>query len=396
MSQHHRAKAHDSAFAPAHRQELAGVRAQRVAFLASPLGMAMLRAMPIPAVVLNTDRQIVAANARFREMLGVDDVAALLAQRPGEVLDCVHARERSGGCGTTTACATCGMTLAIQESLASRGRSTRECRILSRAELDGGAFDLRVQATFLTTGGVDLLVFAMMDISSEKRRRVLERVFFHDILNASGGIRGLAQMLVEGALDEPTERDIKRDLHSLSGILIDEITSHREMLAAERGELQTRPVEVVAKDLLREVISLYRGHPTAEGRELALGSCTSGPLRTDVTLLRRILGNLVKNALEASVPGDTVTVSAEHAAGEVRFSVHNRGVIPERVRLQLFQRSFSTKPGDGRGIGTYSVRLLAERYLGGRVAYESDEAAGTTFTVTLPAEALPERGLGAA
>lgn len=51
--------------------------------------------------------------------------------------------------------------------------------------------------------------------------------------------------------------------------------------------------------------------------------------------------------------------------------------------LQIFQRSFSTK-GGGRGIGTYSVKLLTENYLQGRVAFVSTAEAGTTFTATYP------------
>jgi sensor histidine kinase regulating citrate/malate metabolism len=52
--------------------------------------------------------------------------------------------------------------------------------------------------------------------------------------------------------------------------------------------------------------------------------------------------------------------------------------------MQLFQRSFSTKAATGRGVGTYSMRLLGEQYLGGRVEFTSREPDGTTFTLILP------------
>lgn len=68
------------------------------------------------------------------------------------------------------------------------------------------------------------------------------------------------------------------------------------------------------------------------------------------------------------------------------FWVHNPSVIPLEVQLQLFQRSFSTK-GLGRGIGTYSVKLLTEKYLGGKVYFKSNEDEGTTFYVELPFKA---------
>jgi sensor histidine kinase regulating citrate/malate metabolism len=64
--------------------------------------------------------------------------------------------------------------------------------------------------------------------------------------------------------------------------------------------------------------------------------------------------------------------------------VQNGGLLSEPVRRQMFQRSFSTKGTQGRGIGTYSVRLLVEQYLGGSVTFTSDPEHQTVFTIALP------------
>ena len=77
-------------------------------------------------------------------------------------------------------------------------------------------------------------------------------------------------------------------------------------------------------------------------------------------------------------------MTAELDAGELTLSVHNEGVIPQPIQLQIFQRSFSTKSGDGRGVGTYSVKLLAERYLKGDVQFVSNERLGTLFVIVIP------------
>ena len=69
---------------------------------------------------------------------------------------------------------------------------------------------------------------------------------------------------------------------------------------------------------------------------------------------------------------------------EVLFSVHNEQVMPEDVQIQIFQRSFTTKGQPGRGVGTYSMKLFGERYLGGRVSFVSRTPDGTTFTLVLP------------
>jgi signal transduction histidine kinase len=49
----------------------------------------------------------------------------------------------------------------------------------------------------------------------------------------------------------------------------------------------------------------------------------------------------------------------------------------------VFQRSFTTKSGTGHGLGTYGMRLLGERYLGGRVSFVTSAEGGTVFSMRL-------------
>ena len=76
-------------------------------------------------------------------------------------------------------------------------------------------------------------------------------------------------------------------------------------------------------------------------------------------------------------------MGAENEEDQVEIWVNNPAVMPRDVQLQVFNRSFSTK-GSGRGIGTYSMRLLVSRYLGGSVDFDSSEDRGTIFRVRLP------------
>ena len=94
-----------------------------------------------------------------------------------------------------------------------------------------------------------------------------------------------------------------------------------------------------------------------------------------------LLNNMVKNALEAGT--GIVTIDCRQEDNKTRVSVHNAEVIPEKARFQLFQPSFSTK-GTGRGFGTYSIKLLTERYLAGKVGFTSSEGDGTTFFIKIP------------
>jgi signal transduction histidine kinase len=124
---------------------------------------------------------------------------------------------------------------------------------------------------------------------------------------------------------------------------------------------------------------------TAEGKRVAvLPDAQAIVFRTDPSLLGRVLINLIKNALEASMAGSVVTASCGRtAAGNILFSIHNDAVMPEKVRVHVFKRSFTTK-GAGRGLGTYRVKLLTETYMGGHAWFESAAGHGTTFHVEFP------------
>ena len=228
------------------------------------------------------------------------------------------------------------------------------------------------------------MLFAAADISHEKRRSVLERIFFHDILNTAGGMMGVAELLRTGSPEEVA--DFKDTVALLANSLVDEIRAQQTLLAAERGELKLEPARINSLTLLCEVRNTYLNHNVGMGRYIEVDAHAQVVwFVSDPALVRRVLGNMVKNALEACQPGQTVTLSAHACSHGVEFAVHNPGAMSRNVQLQVFQRSFSSK-GDGRGLGAYSMKLLSERYLNGAVDFESDTAGGTTFYARYPLE----------
>jgi len=335
-------------------------------------------AIPSVLMILNKHRQIVYANERLAEMLNMPNWEQVKGRRPGEVLGCVHSGESPGGCGTTEFCRKCGAVNAILESQ-NGAQSVKECRILTN---DGGALDLRVWATPYERDGEQLTVFSVLDIGSEKRRLSLERTFFHDVLNTAGGLSGLSSLLQEE--EDPEEaKDLAKMVHHASERLTEEIQSQRTILAAERGQLEIARSGVSSLSLLHDVVEVYSGHEAASDRSITiLGHSDDVEFVTDPVLLRRVVGNMLKNALEATPPGENVSLSCSSDQDTVTFSVHNPTPMPRDVQLQIFKRSYSTK-GSGRGIGTYSMKLFAERYLGGEVRFTVSEEEGTTFCVIL-------------
>jgi signal transduction histidine kinase len=230
--------------------------------------------------------------------------------------------------------------------------------------------------------GENYTFFSLLDITDEKRRRWLERIFFHDVMNSVSAVLAAAELVKEAKLGDKDK--MAEIILSAGNRIVEEINTQKDLSAAEAGELtvKTEPVNSVA--ILKEMVALYENSELAKGKVLEIPP-DAEPIDFvgDRRLLFRVLGNMVKNALEASSYGDRITLAVIRAGDTVRFSVNNPAVMPENISLQVFQRSFSTKSGD-RGLGTYSMKLLSERYMKGRVFFSSVEKEGTTFFAEYP------------
>jgi len=245
------------------------------------------------------------------------------------------------------------------------------------------AYEFDVRATPLEVDGRLITVVVLQDVSAEKRRRALERVFFHDLMNVVGGISGWSQVLE--LLQGNQMKEAAQRIVALSERLADEVKQQRALLMAERGELAAEIRDVSPAKVLDDVRLVFSGHRVAQERDLRVVAPEDDvKVPTDPTLLERVLVNMVKNALEATPEGGTVLLEYSDDGGPT-FSVWNPGSMSEGVALQVFRRSFSTKGEPGRGLGTYSMKLFGERYLGGRVSFTSTEQDGTTFRIRLPA-----------
>lgn len=364
-------------FAPAERDSINIIQDRYYQLMNLPEVKKLTDSIPNILLILNDKRQVVYANQRLYELLQKDSIDDVLGLRPGELLNCQHSRTSPGGCGTTIFCSKCGAVNAIQKSL-DGFVSVEECRII---DFNNNAYDLKVWATPYEYNGDKYSIFAMQDISGEKRKDALERIFFHDIINTAGGLLGISQVIKEN----PEEiNEFKDMLFDVAAALMDEIQAQKILIQAENGNLTTSFSPVNTIDALHSVKNIYSKHIVAQEKSVEVSSDSiDKTFFTDSTLLKRIIGNLTKNALEAIREGEAVILGANQEENKIIFWVKNSLVIPLEVQLQLFQRSFSTK-GAGRGLGTYSVKLLTENYLKGKVYFKSNDELGTIFFVELP------------
>lgn len=371
-------------YAPAKRADDRSIKELNNFFTSQQSTIDITNSLSQMLVVLNEHRQIIYANELFRDLLNIESEDEYLGKRPGEVFRCIHAAETSGGCGTTEFCKTCGAVSAILK--AQKGtKSVKECRI---AVENNEAFDLQVTATPFRLEKKQFTIFVINDVSNEKRRTVLERLFFHDVMNSAGGIWGLSGLMNE-CEDLEEIYSFAEMINQSADTLLSEIRQQRQLTAAENDNLELNIEEIESASILKQVLGLYTKHEVTGDKKIIISE-EGEPfsIDTDPVLLRRILGNMTKNALEASESNGFVTLSAFQKGKKSIFSVHNNSYMEREVQLQVFNRSFSTK-GKGRGIGTYSIKLFSEKYLKGKVYFDSSRKKGTTFYLELNNEFNP-------
>lgn len=366
-------------FASPERASSEDLERQRNIFTGNSIHSALLNATPDFLVVLNNNRQIVYANEAFIDKFGVESDKNVFGLRPGEAFNCSKAFQSPGGCGTSEFCRTCGAVNAILSSL-NGTEDVQECRIL--VSNPNEALDLRVWTKPLKIGNENFSVFTFADISNEKRRLALERIFFHDVLNTASSLKSFVKLL------ESSPEAERQELTSTASVLVDklleEIQFQRDLELAETNELDINPQNCNTSRIINEVTAQYKNLPIAEGKEIVIDpESINKSFICDSTLISRVLGNMLKNSLEASAKGESVTIGVQLNGETIRFYVHNKDYMQPDIQNQVFQRSFSTK-GKGRGLGSYSMKLLTEQYMKGKIYFTTSPEEGTTFFVELP------------
>jgi signal transduction histidine kinase len=167
--------------------------------------------------------------------------------------------------------------------------------------------------------------------------------------------------------------------------LYKEMEVQRCLFKNDISELRVAREETTPLQLRDELKNLFDSHSAAMGKTLELtGELPQLSIMTDVSLALRVMCNMVTNALEATDASGKVKAWFVESADALTFCVWNDACIPEEARYRIFQRSFTTKEGTGRGIGTYSMKLIGEKLLGGKVTFNSCQEQGTVFRFALP------------
>jgi signal transduction histidine kinase len=202
----------------------------------------------------------------------------------------------------------------------------------------------------------------------------------HELKNPVAAIRASAEVLEEGALEEPVEA--RRFVHRIrqASERIERLLG--DLLALAR--IEARGAEELA---WIDIDELLTNAVTAQGEQATRidGIASTGlRVRGDVTWMARAVENLIGNALMHSPKDSRVRVSVERRAEMLVLRVENAGEVAARAKAQLFRRFVTTRVDrGGTGLGLAIVRAVAEAH-GGRVELEAAGPPNVVFRLELP------------
>jgi DNA-binding response OmpR family regulator len=212
-------------------------------------------------------------------------------------------------------------------------------------------------------------------------REDVERMTRHDLKSPIAVALHGSQRLLDSRLDE-AQRDSARMIEMAANNALDMINRTLDIHKMEKGEYQPALQPFDMKALLSRVTQQTR--LAFPGQQVDIRFADPGDTvgLGEPLLCYSLFSNAFKNAAEASPPGGTIKVDVSPGYGSLHIVIDNEGEVPLTMRGRFFEKYATADKAGGSGLGTYSIRLMAE-VQGGEVAMETGDGC-TRLTITLP------------
>jgi signal transduction histidine kinase len=224
----------------------------------------------------------------------------------------------------------------------------------------------------------------------ESARRQLTDMIVHDLQNPLAGIAAFLKVLEPSEHLSPSIREALQEALRRCEDLTQMILNVLQVSRAEEGKLATYIEDVDLARVASESAAAFKLAAEIDGRAVSVDLPPAAPLRTDQSLVRRILYNLIQNALRHTPRETRVVVRVERLpGGGARLTVEDDGpgIAPEAQPL-LFQRFGAPalrKAGlrVDSGLGLAFCKAAAEA-IGASINVQSDGRRGTAFVIDFP------------
>ena len=139
------------------------------------------------------------------------------------------------------------------------------------------------------------------------------------------------------------------------------------------------------QELINDVISILQPLAMEKESEITKDIASDLPeISVDSGEIKRVITNLLDNAIKHTKKGTKIHVTANKAYNEILVSIHDNGTgIPEDEKPNIFQKYPTTKRKIDTGLGLYISKQIIDAHKG-KIWFESEEEKGTTFYFALP------------
>jgi len=335
------------------------------------LSSAILGSMVEGVAVVNASERLVFANPGFAEILGLDvpptsGSALVEVVRQTELLE------------------------AVRQVLAGEPRVQSE---IVTGTLRQHYFAITVAA--VREGDTSGAVVVLHDITELRRLERVRRDFVanvsHEFRTPLTAIQGFAETLLAGAIDDPQNRTRFLEIileHSRRLARLTEDLLVLSKMDAERLELEIRRLSV--SQLIESCLETAQRRGSEKDLQISVTTPQDLPdIAGDRRRLAEVLQNLLDNAIQYTLPGGKIVVSAQLGDEEIILTVSDTGIgIPKADQSRIFERFYRvdaarSREAGGTGLGLAIAKHLVEVH-GGRLWVESEVGHGSQFHFSLP------------
>src|SRR5579863_3370309 len=240
-----------------------------------------------------------------------------------------------------------------------------------------------------------------LDQSFERQRRFISDAS-HELRTPISILRGEAEVALSQVSRSPEEyRESLAVLYQEAQRLSRTVEDLFTLTRADAGEYRLACSDFYLDELVADCVRAARALAQAKNITLAAVTPEEMPVRGDEDLLRRMILNLLDNAIKYTPAGGNVSVTCASVPDGYELSVTDSGPgIPVEMQSRVFERFFRadrarsrTGADGGAGLGLSIARWIAEAHLG-RIELVRSDATGSKFTVCIPASSLGSPSLG--
>ncbi len=279
--------------------------------------------------------------------------------------------------------------------------------IAGKQELDAewtvqgkGGRIIQIRATarlFQNRAGHSFKVTMVQDITQrkmlERRKNIAESILFKEIAQSLESLKSRVHTTDWSPFKKSEVKiDYEKEFKEILDILEVKLTYLKDFSEIMSGNFITRKIEFDLESVFRKLELQFRQLAQTNDVDLVftqkdstVKTSVAYRLTSDPFILRNILENLIKNAIEASPPGARVESIARKTLNSFLIEVINEGEIPEAAKSRFFQ-PYNTTKSFGTGLGVYSAKLMSE-VLGGNLKMNSISGK-TVLSLHLPINIL--------